>query len=170
MLILGDVLAIVAALTGVCLSTWALIVGLSLLFNGRVEVARERIARAPWRTGFVGALVGAGFVIAGLVLANLPDPISKGVGVLLILSVIVVALIGVSGLVALLADHLRRLDPAQSGYGAVCRGSAFLVLGSVLPFVGWFLLAPMVLFVGFGAGWHSLLRRANRRAEVEALG
>jgi hypothetical protein len=53
------------------------------------------------------------------------------------------------------------MAPELGEYPAFTRGCAFLVAGSMLPVLGWFAFAPIILIVSFGSGCRSLLRRSG---------
>ena len=156
MLTIGDVLAVVGIVVAIGVSTWALIVAVALLFEERSKVAARLIRDNPWKTGFLG-LIGQ-LLIGGLgfVLIANPLPGAKLAGSIVALTVIVVTAIGVAGLVGLAARRIRELDPDMSAYGALSRGSMFVVIPSVLPLIGWLLIGPVVLALGMGAGLRAL--------------
>jgi hypothetical protein len=56
----------------------------------------------------------------------------------------------------LASRRIRALDASISPFSALSRGAALVVLPSLLPVLGWFLVGPLLFFVGLGAGIRSL--------------
>jgi hypothetical protein len=56
----------------------------------------------------------------------------------------------------LLADRVLEHEPKISPYAALMRGAALVVVPGLLPVLGWFLVAPVMLFVGLGASTKAL--------------
>lgn len=157
MLILGDILAIVAALVGGAISTWAMAMAFPLLFVGRVSAAEMRITTAPWKTFFLGLLLATFFTTIAVVLAAIPNPLMKFAGTALFLAILAVAMLGFSGLALGTSRRIQMLDSSVPPFKNLCRATALLVIASFLPFLGWFLVAPVLLILGFGAGMQAIL-------------
>lgn len=156
MLILGDVLAVVASLVGICLTAWTTLLALSLLFPSRAERAADGIRIAPGRTFGWGVVLTAILGFAGLVLLGNPAPVAKLVGWLIMLTLLSLAALGASGLSLVLGGRVRDNEPHLSTYAALMRGAALVVVPGLLPVLGWFLVAPVVLLLGVGAGTRAL--------------
>lgn len=161
MLSLGDVLAVVGLVLGVGISSWALVIAMSLLFEDRSKHAARTIQESPWKTGLIGLAFHASLGTIGFVLLSVPNPGAKLAGSLVLLALIMVTTVGVAGLVGLAARRIRQLDPNMSAYGALSRATTCVVIPCMLPLVGWLLLGPVVLCLGLGAGM-----RAMRQPQV----
>jgi len=159
MLTLGDVFSVVAFLSAIAFCSWALLVALSLVFDQKVARAQDMIQGGPWRclgAGLFWLVLGGGL---GLVLANAPLPITKALGVGIILFLLGVMALGLAGLVGQMSDRVRALDPNVSEYAAISRGALFVVLPGFLPILGWIGIGPVLLVMGLGAGMKSMLKR-----------
>jgi hypothetical protein len=166
MLTLGDVLAIVASLTLICVSMWALVMGVSVLFPDRVARARDTLILRPWRTFWVGLLSTFIGVTFGIAMINLPNPLIKILGTALLLAVLAVGAMGAGGLAQVAAERVQQLDEKLSAYQAQSRGALFIIVSGLVPFLGWFLVAPIVLILGIGAGTQVLRGRRVVNFEV----
>lgn len=156
MLILGDVLAVVASLFGVCLSAWATLLAFSLLFPGRAEQAANSIRVSPGKMAGQGLASTTVLVILSLVLLQQPLPILKLAGWAIALALLSLAALGLSGLCLVMAARVQEHEPSLSPYAALMRGAALVVVPGLLPIFGWFLVAPAMLAVGVGAGTRAI--------------
>lgn len=156
---IGDVLAVIGVVVTVVVSTWALVMTVSMLFGGRTMRAQARLEQAPWKTILLGAVMALvlGFIVVALL--NQPNPLGKLIGWVIYLLMLVVMAIGLSGLAGLLARHLAQMEPSLSPYGALSRSAFLCVVATLLPILGWFVVAPLTLFVSLGAGAQAVLER-----------
>lgn len=157
---IGDVLAVIGIVAVVVLSTWALVITVSILFGRRTVRAQARIEQAPVRTVLLGAVIALilGFIVVALL--QQPNPLGKLIGWTVYLLMLVAAAIGLSGLAGLLAQHLAQMEPSLSPYGALSRAAFLCVVAMLLPILGWFVAAPLTLFASLGAGTQAILERA----------
>jgi hypothetical protein len=152
----GDVLAVVAALVGICLSAWTTLLAFSLLVPGRAEQAAASIRQSPTLIGLRGFGLTLLMVIAAIILFKIPQPIFKAMAWLDLLAMLSLAALGGSGLAMVMARRVRDQEPQLSAYAALMRGAALVVVPGLLPVFGWFLVAPIMLIVGIGAGTKAL--------------
>ena len=76
---IGDALAVVGGLFGVCLSLWALVMATAMLFGARAERAEGALAR-PWRCFFIGLAVALTLGVLAVALVAQPLPLAKLLG------------------------------------------------------------------------------------------
>lgn len=153
---LGDVFAVVVTLIGVCFSLWAMIVVFALMFPTSARTAADRIGDRPVPTTLLGAAIvifGGGF---GLVLLNAPPPPVKLLGTTLLLIILGIGVIGAAGIGHLLAGRMQTLGAPLSPFAALSRASGMIAFAWLLPFLGWFLVGPLLLMASVGAGFMSL--------------
>jgi len=158
----GTLLALGIAFPGMLAGAW-------LLFPDVVGRARARAVGTPWRSFFLG--IGAILLLAVpvMVLSAIPSGITKGIAVLLVFLAFGVATLGAASIAAEMGDRLRGLGSSSlSPAGAFVRGAVALELAAVFPIVGWFLVIPGVLLLGFGAGVAGLLRWLPRPSRLVA--
>jgi hypothetical protein len=158
MFLLGDVLVIVALIVGLCLTQWALIVAFGLLFTRRAETAQQVLLTRPGRTIGLGALIGVPTLLMALALLAQPIPGQKILGTIVLLALLSVAMVGGSGLALVIGERLKEMAPDMPDYAAFSRGAGFLVMGSMLPLLGWFAFWPIALLASIGAGFRALQR------------
>lgn len=166
MVTIGDVFSVIAALFAVCLSSWALMLVLTLLFPQRAQVVQTTITERPWRAFFVGLSLLLVVGTLALALSANPVPAVKLVGIVMLLALLSVAALGAGGLSLLIGQRMQPMDPSLSAYKAVGRGAAIVVAATLLPLVGWWVFTPIVLAMSLGAGVSAMLSRAAATAEV----
>jgi len=166
MLIIGDVLAVVASLIGICVSLWATLVGTALLFSARSDRARLVAENSPWRSFGVGVGVALTIgVLSAILLAN-PAPLGRLLGFLGAGALCSWVALGAAGVASLLADRLQARDRDITPVAALSRAAAIIVTACLVPFFGWFFVAPILVLVFLGAGTQSVLGRERRARTV----
>lgn len=152
MIVLGDVFAVVATLVSSFLTAFAMIVGLSLLLPSRSQIASEACAASAGKSFMRGLLVGVPTTFVLIVVSSIPIPGAKLTGFLGFCALLMIALIGASGIAWMMADRLRAWEPKLTRPEAFFRSTMFLVGACMLPAVGWFFFAPIILFISLGCG------------------
>jgi hypothetical protein len=162
---IGDVLAVVGVIGGICLSLWAMLIGAALLFEGRAQTARR-----VWEK-HTGAAFGVGFVltlllgVGGIALLNAPGAL-KIFGWIFLLALLALSLLGGSGLALFLGERTGARDENLSSLTALSRGAGVMALAWLFPVLGWFLVAPVCLIIGAGVGAKALPRK-QKKQEIE---
>jgi hypothetical protein len=167
---MADVYAVFGTLLALGIAFPGLLTGSWLLFPDIVGRARLRAAGTPWRSFFLG--VGAVLLttIPVLVLNAMPVGIAKLAAILIVFGAFGVATLGAAAVAAEMGDRLRAHAPSSmSSAGAFVRGAVALELAAIFPIVGWFLVIPGVLLLGFGAGVSALLRWLPRARTSTAV-
>lgn len=162
--IFGTLLALGIAFPGLLTTWW-------LLFPVRVERIRARLAITPWRCLGMGVLAVLAFGLPIGLLLGLPFAPAKFVGVVVFFSELAFASMGAAGLAAEMGDRLaRRSGGTFTPAGGMVRGAMALELAAAFPFVGWFLVIPLVTVAGLGAACFGLLGwspRTSRQPSAE---
>lgn len=155
---IGDSFSIVATLTGVAVTVWAFEIACALLFPTRVEAARTAVSLKT------GSCIGMGFVsllfgVFTFVILQIPNPLTKLIGTILLSCYFALVAVGSSGIAKLAAERMRTLKGGQSNlFDSYAKAALYLVIASLLPMLGWFLFAPLVLLIGGGAGTLAVLK------------
>jgi hypothetical protein len=162
-LVNGLGLLILLVLVGVCLI--AFFVVLTSLLPTASARSRAALTRSPWRAFFIGL---ANYLFLGgiaLVLLNAGNEVLGLVGALIVAFLTVITAIGLTGLVAITGERVVALQHQDSSrLKQLIWGTIALALAGLLPFVGWFLLTPVLLMIAFGA---AVLAWRNRRQNQE---
>jgi hypothetical protein len=153
---IGDVLAWVGGIGALCASAWALYVAVALLFVQRSNQAADVIATNTWKHGFLGFVTTLIMGPIGILMIQIPNPLGRLVGLVILLTLLALAAVGGAGIALIAAQRIRTLDPGITPFGALSRGAALIVVPCLVPLLGWFLVAPAILFVGLGAGIRTL--------------
>jgi len=166
MVTIGDTFAVVATLGGICLSAWALILAVALVFPGKSAHARNRLVNKPWASFFIGVGIWLTVGLVGMGMIANPLPLSKLMGWTVIMTLTSIASVGASGLASLAAERLQALAPDQTTYGSLAKSTAFIVVAGLVPLLGWFLIVPFLIFASTGSGIMALLTRSAETAEA----
>jgi hypothetical protein len=125
--------------------------------------SQQALLASPWRAFFIGL---ANYLFLGgiaLVLLNI-EPLAW-LGLIIAAGLSGLSLLGLTGLVSLLGERLAGLQGGElSPLKRFAWGAIILELACLLPFIGWFLLAPTLLLLSFGAA--VLAWRNRRQSEV----
>lgn len=152
MIVLGDVFAVVATLVSSFLTAVAMIVGLSLLLPDRSQIASEACTASAGKSFMRGLVVGVPATLLLIVVSSIAVPGAKLTGLLGFCALLMMALIGASGIAWMMADRLRAWEPKLTRPEAFFRSTMILVGACMLPVVGWFFFAPIILFISVGTG------------------
>lgn len=163
---IGDSFAIVAILIGVGFTTWALFLGAALTFRTRAEMAQARVASRPGQSFLVGLLVAGTLGVVSIAMAANPLPPIKLLGMTGLFTLIAISALGGAGLCLHLSDRIRAMEPGLSVYSGLTRAGMLIVVAGFFPFVGWFLIAPVLFLIFLGVGISVLVRRSAPSFEV----
>ncbi len=139
----------------------ALLLTLAQLAPGAVARAEDRIDGGVWRCFGAGLVAAAPLTLAFLLLLNSPAAPLQLIGWALLLAALTCAALGAAGLARLVG---RRLSADSSGGATrrLLRGAVALELAALVPFVGWLIIAPLLLLLSLGAILPALHARAAR--------
>lgn len=142
-------------------TSYFLVIG--ALFTNRITKTQNVINLTPGRSfglGMVNFLFFGAITFGLLSIAESTRPFIKGlltIPALLILTfLIVLSSIGLTSMVKVLSE---RIFPDLTSWKQMLWGSAILCFACALPFVGWFLLIPCVMFIGIGAAILGIVQR-----------
>jgi len=155
----GLIVLLLTLASGIFLA--ALMVTLAALLPTVSKRSQSAVQRSPWRAFFIGL---ANYLFLGgiaLILLDAGEGLLTFISLILLAFLTIVTAIGLAGLVKLLGERLAGLRGEEmSPLKQVIWGAVALELASLLPFIGWFLLAPIVLMLSFGA---AVLAWRNRK-------
>ena len=168
MVTIGDVFSIVAAIFGLFITAWAASVAIMLLLPQATERARAVAEETPGRTILSGIALLLTVGLVGVVMLGNPLPLMKLLGWTLTLGLLGIAAIGTAGIGQAAGSRIRVLAPEMPAYPAMVRGAAYVIGVTLLPLLGWFLFAPILLLASLGAGWKAVRTPVRHRDSVEA--
>lgn len=165
MLIQGDVLAVIAFLVGTCFSSWCLTLAYGLLFPNKSQIAKLEVTNKPVKCIFRGLLVVLTLGLIGfLLVAQVPNPVMKLVGWIDMLAIFTIGALGMAGIAFHASDRLLTMAPEMNPYAAFTRGAGFLIIGCIVPVVGWFAFGPLLYLAAIGAGTKAVFTRSEEPA------
>jgi hypothetical protein len=149
---MGMVMGVTTAILAIAAGLIGLLIWTSLIFASPTARARAALEFRTGRCFLTG--VGLTLILGAPVLRLLPSPngLVKIVGWALLLPLAAALVTGLSAMAQLLGDRLRALSPALTPLGALVRGALIVELAAIIPFLGWFLFAPLVGLTVTGAG------------------
>jgi hypothetical protein len=145
---IGDSFSVVATLGGIAVTTWSF----------SIACARSAV------TSKTSSSIGMGFLallfgVFSFIVVALPNPITKLLGTIMLASYLGLIAIGVSGISKLAAERLRDLKGGSSNlFDSYAKAALYIVMAAMLPILGWFILAPMLILFGGGAGLKAVLK------------
>ena len=147
----------------------ALILLLAAFLPKVMARSQQALLASPWRAFFIGL---ANYLFLGgiaLVLLNIER--LAWLGLIITASLSGLSLLGLTGLVSLLGERLAGLHGGEvSALKRLAWGAVTLELACLLPFVGWFLLAPVLLMLSFGAAILAWRNRRQSQAVISTVG
>lgn len=164
---IGDSLTVVSLVAALGLSTWATLVAITLLLPTRSQQAQRALTQRTGASFGYGLVVGIAFLMIGIILLNVPNPIAKILGIGVFGSWMLLMGLGAAGLIRELQSRMHSEDSHFSGLLALVRGATWVVLSTMLPFIGWFFIGPLMIVACTGAGALTF-GRAARTAPSEA--
>lgn len=154
---LGDVFAFFGGLLAIGIAFPGLLLTWSLVLPGTVARAQLRLQHTPGRCFWLGGLWLAASIVPILILLNIKAGPVQFAGWLGIFTLLTLASLGSAGLAAAMGERLRNAGLAASPYGALLRGAVALEMATVFPFIGWFVVIPLVFVCALGAAGFALL-------------
>lgn len=144
----ATVTAFISVHLGVILVVCAYYALSAAIAPGITERGRVRFARRPWLPALAGIALSLPWVVAALVLLNVPAGPVKFAGAVLGCAWILCCLIGGSSL----AQHVGSMSGREQDMTWIrsVRGGLFITLTWVLPIVGWLGMLPLTLATGLG--------------------
>lgn len=160
---IGDSFSIIATLGGVAVTAWSFNVACALLFPEKVESARLAVSTrtsSTIGTGFLALLFG----VVSFIVLSLPFGPAKLLGTIMLAMYFALVAVGISGIAKLAAERMQALKGGQSNlFDSFAKASLYLVLASMLPILGWFLLAPLLILFGGGAGLFAITKQSQSK-------
>lgn len=152
----------------------ALFAALMLLLPDPIRQARINLEEHPWRSIFLGVLNFTGAAIILVLLVTLVDHNWRLQSIIMPLAFLVAMIIAIPmviGLCAMIMLVGTRLGEMSRPLWTYLRGGGLLLLACVVPFIGWFVFAPLVLWASMGAVIGTLVRPKAQEAPkvMEAL-
>lgn len=146
----------------IIISAWSLIaivIMLRALFPRGTQLSQQFLERSPWRAFFIGLVNYIFFAgIIAVISATGIEPLNL-IAVFILIAVVTLTTFGLSGLAQLLGQRIAGLrDKVMSPFSETVWGITTLIMAALLPFIGWFFIAPVLLIVSFGAavlGWRN---------------
>ncbi|MCG3140306.1 MAG: hypothetical protein HDKAJFGB_01352 [Anaerolineae bacterium] len=162
---IGDITAVFVTLAAVGVVFPGLLLTWLLLLPATVERARERVTRTPWQVFFLGAIALLGMGIPLALLNAAAGPL-QFIRILSVFALLALVSIGAAGVAAMMGERLRGQGVNVTTPGALVRGAIALEFAMVFPFVGWFIVLPLIAILAFGAALFALLRWTPRDASA----
>jgi len=150
----GSILAAAVALYACMLALLLLTV---FQAPGVTQRGTERVQASPYRSLLVGVAAGVVLVLLGAV--------AQRVGPVVVLFLPILFMLVVGGVTVIAQDIGRRVfelgGRSGSRFGRISAGWAVCLLASSIPYLGWFVIGPILLVMGAGGFVLSLFSRSG---------
>lgn len=137
-----------------------LLILLVFLIPNRVERTRQVINRAPGRAFLIGFVNTLFFGVLATSFASSGDE-GGFIALLILLALGSLALIGLSGMVVTVRERIYP-EMSENGLKEGLKTAVFIIIASLTPFIGWFVLTPILLIIGLGGAITTLVRREKK--------
>jgi hypothetical protein len=165
-MIIGDIVLWLLMVCGAWLAlttTWLSTVALFPRLTGECQ---ERYgSQAVWAMLLGLVTVVPGIIIAITLFKFAPHPLARLIAVLIPVLLLLLALVGSSGLAGRIGAGLSSPGDVAQPWRRVLRGGWVLSCSFLMPLLGWFVLLPLALLSGIGV---ALLVLWRRRYPLEA--
>lgn len=160
------VLLVVVLLSAVGIIAMMILIGALLPDVGRHTQAA--VQRSPWRSFFVG-LINTIFVFGVVaILSNIGSDLLGLLAALILAAFAFVMTLGLSGVVSLLGHRLSQMQQSDmSPLHQTIWSTLILEFACVLPFIGWFLVTPILMMISFGGA--VLAWRNRKQLDMEIM-
>ena len=165
----GKIIFVVLLLVVLVLSYTAIVALLAALLRGQTERARQVVAESPIGTVLIGLfgwvilgtlaawLFSQAFVEHMLETASVPAYLVAACVTLIV--PMLICILGAPGLYTHIGSRIAALRTREtSDFWCVVVGTIACLTAAIFPFVGWFLVLPLLMAAELGAGLRSLLR------------
>lgn len=159
---MGDIFGLILLIVSSAASTIAMLTLLIFLIPKRVQRTRHVIQNSPGRSFIIGFVNTIFFLLIATIFAQGGD----GGGLLaliIVLALLSFSAVGLASLTLLLRDRIYPEAIKSSGLKSTLKSALLVVLAGMLPLLGWFVLAPIVLIAALGASIVVLVRRDGRQ-------
>ena len=154
---MSEVTALVILAPLGALSLVALFVAMGALFPRQIADVKSKSSDMPGRSFLLGLVNVVFLSVIAAALSGAGD--FAQLLALLLFAILVIGLaFGLAGMAPLIGE---RLLPESSGVRQTGWGAAIMVVASLTPFIGWFVLFPYLSFRGIGAFLLGLFARTS---------
>ena len=152
-----EAIALILLAPLVALSLVALFVAMGALFPRQIADVKAKSSDMPGRSFLLG-LINVIFLSVIVAALSGGGDFPQLLGLLIFTILLVGLAFGLAGMAPLIGE---RLLPESSGIRQAGWGAAIMIVASLTPFIGWFLLFPYLSFRGIGAFILSLFARTS---------
>jgi hypothetical protein len=165
---IGDIIALVSAITGMILAYPALLILLNVLFSQTTTRVADRLAHGmKWSFG-VGVIV---VIVGGIIISTLisAGSVPQLLGVLLYLLLSMWGTVGNAAIARVFGQRISAMSDRQpSTLMEMASGGCVLTLSFAFPLVGWFVVMPLISVITMGAMTLNLFSRRSSKTDDPA--
>ncbi|WP_309713674.1 hypothetical protein [Armatimonas sp.] len=151
------------------LTPWAILLFSMQHFRNLNNKTVNTLTKLPFRSFFTGLFLLLGTVIFTLSFLLSTNSVAQFFTILVLTSTFPPMLLGMGGLTLIMGKWLSRKDNRDISFGMQIKSSLLLVFSFLIPYVGWFLIAPLLITAALGAGtlalWESGATQRRMRGE-----
>ena len=140
----------------------ALLTTLVYLIPEKVRQTQQTLTARPGRSFLIGLVNLLFFGILAAFMSQGGELLSM-IAVAILLALLALAFVGLAGVALMLRPRFfpPHEETAHSSLAVTMRAAVLLVTAVLAPIVGWFVLGPILLIAGLGAGIMTVARRGG---------
>lgn len=160
---MAEIIALIFLIPAAVITLVALLVAISYLWPQRTAQASQILDNSPGRCFIIGFV---NFLFFGILVAFLSQQgeFAGLLALLILLALLGISVLGMGGFLLLLTARISPLS-SDNELKARLKTAVLLILALCAPILGWFILTPLLLITGLGAGIMALVRRSPVQAE-----
>ncbi|HFQ93705.1 MAG TPA: hypothetical protein ENK32_06830 [Anaerolineae bacterium] len=160
---MDEIIGLILLIAGSAAGVIALLTLTPFLLPDKTARSRRVIEATPGRAFIIGLVNFLFFSVIAAIISQGGDAAGL-IGLTIVLALAALAAVGLGGLVLLLRERIYP-EPA-AGLRRTVYTAALLTLGTLLPFVGWFIFAPILLLISLGAAIMVVVRRKGGTTDL----
>lgn len=134
------------------------------LSPGFVAQARDRFKRSPVTSVLLGIPIAVALLLATILSLKAPAAPIRMLGFVCTGLSIGLAFAGATGFIATVAESLGLGRDGRRAWPAFLRASLVVLLSAMVPFLGWFVVFPVLVLGGLGTAARVLLSPSEKTA------
>lgn len=165
---MADVYAVFGTLLALGIAFPGMLLAYRLFLPRFVARAQERVAGSGARSFGVGLLGAVVIAVPVIVLLALPFGPAKFLGATLLMLTLAFASLGAAGVAGAMGANFKQASGQEmSESGAYVRAAIALELAAAFPFLGWFLVIPIMIIVSLGSSLAALFGARSRAVAAQ---
>lgn len=162
---MGEIIGLILLIISSIITLVAMLVLLPALIPNKVAQAQTVLQRSPGRSFAIGLVNFIFFFVIAAIFFQGGDFASL-IALIILLALFGLATVGLAGVTLIIQRRIYG-EGKITEIRQTIKSATLLTLGGLFPFIGWFVLTPIVLLSCLGAMIVVLVRRQKEDAQIE---